>query len=257
MKIFKSGLAFLLVLVMAVGLALPADAASKPAKPSVTVTNYGFDNKIAIKKVANITGYEIYRSTTSAKSGFKKIKTVKTTKAYSYLDKNLKIGKIYYYKVRAYKGTAKGAFSAVKVAQNATKNGRITYARYAKVKKGMTYAEVKKVMGADGEYLYTYDEVNEAKYQTDYEVWADIMWDAYDEAFDAWIAGGGNWYDFDDEGWMEAYESAHPSPDYEATKYKTGKKIKVYQYQGHKNEECYIYFRDGKVLNGSFSDYFQ
>ena len=51
------------------------------------------------KRVGNVSGYEVYRST-SAKKNFKKIATVSGNK---YTDKRLSKNRRYYYKVRAYK----------------------------------------------------------------------------------------------------------------------------------------------------------
>lgn len=69
------------------------------------------------KKVANASGYEIYRSTKQS-SGYKKVKTITKNKTVSYKNAKLTKGKTYYYKVRAYKkvGNKKyyGRFSNVK-----------------------------------------------------------------------------------------------------------------------------------------------
>lgn len=58
--------------------------------------------RITWKKVRNVNGYEIYRST--KKSGkYKKIKTIKKGSTTSYTNSKLKNRKQYYYKIRAYK----------------------------------------------------------------------------------------------------------------------------------------------------------
>ncbi len=66
--------------------------------------------------VNGASGYKVYRSTTNKARSFKVIRTVKMTK--SYTDKNLKKGRTYYYKVRAYRNVdgkvVYGAFSKVK-----------------------------------------------------------------------------------------------------------------------------------------------
>ena len=71
-------------------------------------------NKITWKKEKNATGYQVYRS--KSKNG--PWKKVKTTKTGSYTDRNLKTGRKYYYKVRAYKKIGKknvyGNFSGIK-----------------------------------------------------------------------------------------------------------------------------------------------
>ncbi len=53
-------------------------------------------------KVSGASGYEVYRST-SKNGSYKKVTTIKKGSTTSYNDKDLKAGKTYYYKVRAYK----------------------------------------------------------------------------------------------------------------------------------------------------------
>lgn len=72
------------------------------------------------KKVSGASGYVIYRSTKS-KSGFKALKTIKSSKTVKYTNTGLKKGKTYYYKMRAYR-TVKGkkvysAYTTVKKAK--------------------------------------------------------------------------------------------------------------------------------------------
>ena len=71
---------------------------------------------ISWKKVANASGYKIEMSKKKTK-GYKVIKTLSASKA-KFIKKNLKKGKTYYFRVRAYKkingGTKYGAYSAVK-----------------------------------------------------------------------------------------------------------------------------------------------
>ena len=57
--------------------------------------------KVTWKKVSGVTGYKVYRST--RKSGkYKLVKTVKKAKTLKYINKKLKKGKKYFYKVRTY-----------------------------------------------------------------------------------------------------------------------------------------------------------
>lgn len=65
------------------------------------------------KKVKKAKKYQVYRAT-KKKGKFKKVATVKTN---SYVNKGLKDGKKYYYKVRAVNGKKKGKFSAKKSAK--------------------------------------------------------------------------------------------------------------------------------------------
>lgn len=73
--------------------------------------------KISWKKQKNASGYEVYRSTKKNKS-FKKITTLKKAGKVIYVNKKLKKGKTYYYKVRAYKVVSGkkvyGKFSTIK-----------------------------------------------------------------------------------------------------------------------------------------------
>lgn len=86
-------------------------------KPSVKLK--AGKKKITVKwsKVSGASGYVIYRSTKKTK-GFKAVKTVKSGTKVSFVNKKLKKGRKYYYKVIAYRtvGDRKvyGSFSAVK-----------------------------------------------------------------------------------------------------------------------------------------------
>ena len=89
---------------------MPAYAAAKtPAKVAgvkATATSAS-SIKITWKKAKNAKKYQVYRAT-SKKGKYKKVKT--TTKE-SFINKHLKSGKKYYYKVRAINGKKKGKFS--------------------------------------------------------------------------------------------------------------------------------------------------
>lgn len=66
--------------------------------------------KLKWSKVKNATGYAIYRSTKKTK-GYKKIKTIKGNKKFTYTDgKKLKRGKTYYYKIKVCRKVAGGTF---------------------------------------------------------------------------------------------------------------------------------------------------
>ena len=73
-------------------------------------------------KVNGASGYKIYRSTKKS-SGFKCVKTVKSGSTVKYVNKNLKKGQNYYYKVRAYR----------------TVDGKKVYGAYSSVKKVRVY----------------------------------------------------------------------------------------------------------------------
>lgn len=91
----------------------PSDKAPEKPKPAVKVkpakvtglkaVNTGSRTaKVSWKKAKNASGYIVYRST-SKKSGFKAVRTVKSAKTLSYINTKLKKNKTYYYKVRAYR----------------------------------------------------------------------------------------------------------------------------------------------------------
>lgn len=89
----------------------------KPAKPSISVSNSGY-NALTLKwkKSIGTTGYEVYRKT--GKSGkYKKIKTLKGT-TLSFKNSKLTAGKNYYYRVRPYRVSGKtkryGSYSKAK-----------------------------------------------------------------------------------------------------------------------------------------------
>jgi len=74
--------------------------------------------KLTWKKVSGATGYMVYRSTKKI-SGFKRVATVKKASTVKYVNKKLKKGKTYYYKIRAYR----------------TVNGKTLYSKYTTVRK--------------------------------------------------------------------------------------------------------------------------
>ncbi len=77
-------------------------------KPSVKVKkNSKGTVKLKWKKVKNADGYVVYRSTKKG-SGYKAVKTIKKGSTVTYTKKNLKKGKTYYYKVKAYKKKSSG-----------------------------------------------------------------------------------------------------------------------------------------------------
>ena len=78
-------------------------AVQKPAKVrNVKIVQETYNKvKITWNKQNNVTGYKIYRAT-SKKGKYKKIKIAKTNYAY---DSGLKLNKLYYYKVVAYKAS--------------------------------------------------------------------------------------------------------------------------------------------------------
>ena len=84
-------------------------AASKPAKPKVSVSVTSHSVTLSWKKVKKAKKYQIYRAT--SKNG--KYKKIKTTKKLSYKNTGLTKGKMYFYKVRSVKGKKKSKFTKV------------------------------------------------------------------------------------------------------------------------------------------------
>ncbi len=120
MKKYKTMLATLMCLVMLAGTVLmaPAEgarAATKPAKPGITLSVKGSSVTVTISKTENASGYYIYMKSASDKS-FKKVKTLKKdgTEERSYVIKKLSVD-TYTVKVKAYANDSgkkvKGAFS--------------------------------------------------------------------------------------------------------------------------------------------------
>lgn len=136
----------------------PAAAAEKPFKQRASeeiyaeLADYG-EMLVSWKKVKDADGYQVYRA--ASKNGtYKKIATVKSFACY---DRDLTFGKLYYYKVRAYKKsggktiysqfcepksrratTVSNGFESVKI----DKNGNVT-------------VKINKSTGAAGYYVYT------------------------------------------------------------------------------------------------------
>ena len=90
-----------------------------PAAPKIKTIKNSKSKQATLtwSKVNGATGYEIYRSLKKG-SGYKKIATIKKGKTVKYVNKKLKKGKTYYYKIRTYKTVNKkkgySAYSAVK-----------------------------------------------------------------------------------------------------------------------------------------------
>jgi len=92
-------------------------ATTKLGTPTLKLTAGSKKATVKWSKVSEASGYVIYRSTKKS-SGYKAIKTVKSGSTVKYVNKKLKKGKKYYYKVRAYK----------------TVNGKKVYSSYSTVK---------------------------------------------------------------------------------------------------------------------------
>lgn len=130
---------FTLVAVMGAATVPTYAATKKPArvKGVKCVATSSSAIKITWKKAKNAKKYQVYRAT--SKNG--KYKKVKTLKKRTFVNKGLKSGKKYFYKVRAINGKKKGKFSAKKYAT--TKKNSKAVVTVDKAKKTVTiYAKV-------------------------------------------------------------------------------------------------------------------
>ena len=84
-------------------------AASKPAKPKVSISVTSSSVTLKWEKVKGASKYQVYRAT--SKNG--KFRKVRTTKGLSYVNRGLKTGKMYFYKVRSISGKKKSGFRKV------------------------------------------------------------------------------------------------------------------------------------------------
>lgn len=95
-----------------------AKATGFQKRPSVSLSAGASSITVKWKRVKSAKGYQIYRAA-SKNGAYKKIKTIRKGTTLQYVNKKLKIGKKYYYKVRAYKKVGKktrlGKFSNVKM----------------------------------------------------------------------------------------------------------------------------------------------
>lgn len=98
----------------------------------VSATSYN-QLKLTWTKVKDATGYEVFRST-SAKSGFAKVKSLTKNTTLTYTNGSLATGKTYYYKVRAYKKVGSKTY----------------YSSYSNVKNGKTKLSATKLTGKAG-----------------------------------------------------------------------------------------------------------
>lgn len=107
-----------------------ADAASKAsavkkARPKVTLTAGEGQVTVKWKKIKKAKGYQVYRSM-KKKGTYKRIATIKKGSRVKYINKKLKKGKRYYFKVRAYTKTG----------------GKKVYSKYSKVKSVTTLTKL-------------------------------------------------------------------------------------------------------------------
>lgn len=89
--------------------AIIANAVAKPAKSKLTLSTITYNSvKLNFKKVKDVTGYRVYRSTKKL-TGYK---LIKKTSSLSYTDTNLLPNTTYYYKIRTYKTKGKKTYTS-------------------------------------------------------------------------------------------------------------------------------------------------
>ena len=110
---------FTFLLLMLVCLCIPqnASAASKPTKITGMKCGVTTQNSINISWTPQngVSGYQVYRAS-SYDGAYKKIKTVAAGN-HAFCNMKLQSGREYYYRVRAYKGSAVGKFSKILTAR--------------------------------------------------------------------------------------------------------------------------------------------
>lgn len=136
----------------------------KPAKSVITSVKSMNASSLKISwKELDADGYRVYRSTSKSGS-YKRIATLNDEDIVSYVDKGLKKGKTYYYKVRAFEKedgqTYWGAYSAVKSGKPVAKqaaNVSVGKPSITSIKGGVETVTLKwsKVSGADGYRIYS------------------------------------------------------------------------------------------------------
>lgn len=136
-------------------------AAIKKATPKITSVKSINSNslKVSWKKVSGVSGYAVYRATTP-KGKYSKIKTVKGT---SLKDTGLKLGKTYYYKIRAYKTlnnssyysnaskAVKGVPMLAKTSLTLSKSGKSVTLKWKKVSDAKGY-QIYRATSYNGKY---------------------------------------------------------------------------------------------------------
>lgn len=155
-------LSFIIIIGMLCSMNIHAYAASIAAPSGVSITIKSSTKvNISWKKVKNAKKYYIY-SSSKANSGYKKVASTAKTKAEI---KNLKKGKIYYFKVKAVKGSSISTDSAVVANWGSIKNAEFkAYSvadHYSWETEGSGFAgftvSFNKVPGANGyQYKQTY-----------------------------------------------------------------------------------------------------
>lgn len=121
-------------------------------KPAGVVAKSGGYASVQLtwKKVDGANGYEIWRSTSQNK-GYVKVKTITRGATLSFKNVGLKTGTKYYYKIKAYRGTAKSGFSA-----RVSATPKLAAIKGFKAVSGKKKATIswKKVNGANGYVIY-------------------------------------------------------------------------------------------------------
>ena len=129
---------------------------TKIDKPTITNVTASYSGvKLTWKKSADASGYQVYRSD-SYNGNYKSVKKVTENSTVAFMDKNVTLGKTYYYKVRAYKTVGKNtkysSWSAVTSAQP-----ELTGTKFTKISRsnaGQASLKWNKVSDAQGYKVY-------------------------------------------------------------------------------------------------------
>lgn len=106
--------------------------------------------KLSWNKASNATGYQVYRAT--SKTGtYVKVKTISSSSTVNYTNTGLSSGKVYYYKVRAVKGSTNGLFSSIATTSTKCKTPVVTL---SSPKTKTIKVSWNKVTGATGYKVY-------------------------------------------------------------------------------------------------------
>ena len=130
-----------------------------PSTVTISSASAGTDGSITVKwkKVSGATGYQIYRSVNGG--SYSKVKTISSASTVSWKNTSVSPGKIYRYKIRAYKvsssgsQTVYGSFSSVKKVTAKPAKVTIRSAKSAAALNAVT-VKWKKVSGATGYQIY-------------------------------------------------------------------------------------------------------
>lgn len=125
----------------------------KPSAPKLYSAVFKKATSVQLKwnRSSNAKGYEVYYST-AQNAGYKRLAVLQGGTRTSFVASKLKAGKAYYFKVRAYNGNKKSAFSAV--IRAVPKPGKAVITSISNSKKNVINLKWKKISGSSGYEIY-------------------------------------------------------------------------------------------------------